>query len=248
MDVSWLLPDGKGIPVLMYHRVWPGMSDRLTITPSRLREHWEFLKTEGYRAISMLEYLEIATGKREHNEKVLLLTFDDGYVNNLIYAYPLLRELGWCATFFIIASVLDGSYIDMGVDASEKMQIEDLHSLDPAIVQLAMHGYHHSNMSKVGMREMEQELALSLEAFDHSGLAYQRVWAYPYGGRPEGDRLKKLKQMMHAMGITAAFRIGNKVSSMPAPDMYEIKRIDIHGTDTVDTLKIKIKKGKLRPF
>jgi hypothetical protein len=63
-----------------------------------------------------------------------------------------------------------------------------------------------------------------------------------------GKHFPQLKRIMAEMGIKAAFRIGNKVSEVPAPDMYELKRIDIKGTDTVADFKIKIKKGKLKPF
>ncbi len=248
MNLSWLLPEGKGIPVLMYHKVWPGINDQLTITPERLREHWEYLKKEGYKTVSLQEYLDVVNGKRPQPEKVVLLTFDDGYVNNLTYVYPLLREFGWQATFFIIGGMLDGSYPEKGQGADEKMNAEHLRSLDPALVQLAMHGYHHKHMGNVGFEETLGELQESLNACVKSGLPFNMVWAYAYGGRPKGTQLAKLKQRMREIGIFAAFRIGNKVSAAPSPDSYELPRIDIKGTDTTKELAIKLKKGKLKPF
>ena len=249
MNWSWLLPAGKGIPVLMYHKVWPDRNDNLTITPERLREHWTFLRDEGYSILSLQEYLEIITGQTQAPGKAILITFDDGYCNNLTYVYPLLKEFGWKATFFIIANTLETTK-HTGIDeAEQKMSLEELQQLDPAIVQLGLHGYAHENMNKINLKEMQAEVVNSVKAFENSRLQFSKVFAYPYGARPsdQGD-LKKLKQLMADIGIKAAFRIGNKVSKVPAPDIFEIKRIDIRGTDTIKTLKIKLTKGKLKPF
>lgn len=249
MNWSWLLPAGKGIPVLMYHKVWPGRNDDLTISPERLREQWMYLKGEGYTTLSIGEYLEIAKGQKQAPRKAVLITFDDGYRNNLTYAYPLLKELGWNATFFIITNSIEGVTEPVDHEAEQKMTPEELKSLDPATVQLGMHGYAHRNLGKIGIEEMERELTNSVNAFSNSGLQFAKVFAYPYGGRPsDKETLNKVKELMTASGIEAAFRIGNRVSKVPAPDIFEIRRIDIRGTDTISTFKTKLAKGKLKPF
>ncbi len=247
MNWSWLLPGGDGIPVLMYHKVWPGVNDNLTITPEKLREQWQFLKQEGYHAISLSEYLDIATGEKPRKGKEVLLTFDDGYRNNLTYAYPLLKELSWRATFFIIANTLSETTKEGESEIEQKMTPEELRKLDPAIVQLAMHGYAHENMAKIPQEQSLDALRLSLEAFGKSKLPFYKVLGYPYGARPASG-LAQLKKEMAGMGIIAAFRIGNQVSTVPAPDVYELKRIDIKGTDSLQDFSIKVRKGKLKPF
>jgi len=247
MNWSWLLPTDKGIPVLMYHKVWPGVSDGLTITPEKLREQWQFLKQAGYEAISLSKYLEIASGQKARKEKQVLLTFDDGYRNNLTYAYPLLKEFKWKATFFIIANTLSETARKQESEIEQKMSLEELRMLDPAIVQLAMHGYDHENMSKITLAQSQEALQLSLKGFENSRLPFHKVLAYPYGARP-GAEFAQLKKYMADLDIKAAFRIGNKVSEVPAPDLYELKRIDIKGTDTLKDFSVKLTKGKLKPF
>ncbi len=247
MNLSWLLPSGKGIPVLMYHKVWPGISDSLTINPEDLRTQWEYLRTEGYQPLSLPDYLDIVTGKKLVSGKPLLLTFDDGYLNNLTYVYPLLLEFGWSATFFIITGMLDGTMSNDSGGPAQMMSAEDLRQLDPAVVQLAMHGYLHENMSKITNAEILDALHQSIRAFTNSGLQWHKVLAYPYGARPVGD-FSSVKKAISVMGISAAFRIGNKVSEVPATDLYELKRIDIKGTDSLADFRVKLKKGKLKPF
>lgn len=247
MNLSWLLPAGKGIPVLMYHKVWPGTADGLTITPERLREHFTFLKSEGYHTLSLTDFIEISEGRKPGADKAILITFDDGYLNNLTYVYPLLKELGWQATFFIIGRTLERDGAESGPD--QKMTPDELRLLDPATVQLGIHGYDHEHMGNMDISGMDAALTAAIDAFEQSGLVFHKVFAYPYGARPGAAKvLVPMKNMMREKGIKAAFRIGNRVSKVPAPDIYEINRIDIKGTDTIATLKIKLSKGKLKPF
>lgn len=249
MNLSWLLPSIKGIPVLMYHRVWPGIEDGLTIPPEKLRQQWEWLKQEGYSTLSLPQYLDIAAGNAtNYPQKALLITFDDGYLNNLTYVYPLLKELGWQATFFIIADTVDGTNKPEDGPA-EKMGIAQLKQLAPDVVQLALHSYHHEHFKRVSLDEITTALIKSIEVMDASGLPYHKVLAYPYGARPkDAAKLQGMRNAMKRVGINAAFRIGNQVSRVPAPDMLELKRIDICGSDTMEEFKIKLRKGKLRPF
>jgi peptidoglycan/xylan/chitin deacetylase (PgdA/CDA1 family) len=249
MRFHWLLPTVKGIPVLMYHRIWPGMRDGLTLTPEQLREQWTYLKKEGYRCLSLPEFLEIAQGNSLRPEKAFLLTFDDGYRNNLTYVYPLLQELGWSAAIFIIADTLDGTASPATNEPDEKLSVEELRRMDPQTIYLGLHGYHHENFKETPPAAIEAALRKSMQAFENAGLPYHKVLAYPYGSRPKDAAvLAQVKDMMKRLGVKAAFRIGNQPASVPANDLYELKRIDIRGEDSLEDFKIKLKKGKLKPF
>ncbi len=250
MNLSWLLPSVKGIPVLMYHKVWPGINDALTITPEKLREQWAYLKQEGYQTLALGQYLEIINSKKPvYPAKSILITFDDGYRNNSEWAYPLLQEMGWQATFFIIGDTLVPGTPATANTPDAKMGIEELQKLDPATVQLALHGYHHEHFKELSFEEIKKVMEQTIEAFDNSGLAYHKALAYPYGSRPKDHYINtSMKNWMQSIGIQAAFRIGNQVGRIPTPDKYELKRIDIKGSDTMEEFKIKLVKGKLKPF
>ncbi len=250
MNLSWLLPSIKGIPVLMYHKVWPGINDALTITPEKLREQWAWMLGEGYSPLSQQEYLSIMrSGKRSFPEKSFLITFDDGYLNNYQYVYPLLIELNWPATFFIIADSLEITASNESDYPEKKMTLLELKQLDTNVVQLGLHGYHHEDFNKLTLDEIQQVMKNSIDQFKTSGLQYQKILAYPYGARPkDAAKSQAMKTFFKQLGIEAAYRIGNQVSEVPATDIYELRRIDIKGTDTLDEFKTKLKKGKLKPF
>lgn len=244
-----LLPRVIGIPVLMYHHVLPGSNHKLSISPEKIREQWQYLCDEDYKCLSLNEFLDIASGNtKNYPEKCFLLTFDDGYTDNLTHACPLLKEFGWTATFFIVTGTLDGSVPTEGDPLGDKMTLSDLRSLDPSVASLAIHGYLHEHFDTLKTGELKQTLQKSIKACEASGLQFHKVLAYPYGERPNHVNKSDLQEIMRATGIKAAFRIGNRINKMPVQDIYGINRIDIWGTHSIEDFKIKLKKGKLKPF
>lgn len=250
MRLHWLLPNRPGIPVLMYHRVWPALRDGLTVTPEDLRAQWSWLRDQGYQCLKLDEFLAASRGEKQAPKKSFLLTFDDGYRNNLDFALPLLKEFGWEATVFLIAGTLDGSFVYGDPEGPGKtMDLVDLRSMAGPHIQFALHGHHHENFSEHSCAELRQALEASCRVFNEAGLPYRKVLAYPYGARPGDTQMfKELKEWMKAYGIEAAFRIGNRPQSLPATDIYELTRIDIRGEDSLNDFKIKLRKGKLKPF
>lgn len=234
----------------MYHRVWPNVQDGLTVTPQALRAHFEHLRAEGYECLTMDRFLGIMRAEEPAPKKAFLLTFDDAYHNNLEHLLPLLQEFEWEATVFVIAGTVDGSYsLDADSGPARKMSADELRRIAGPNVRLALHGYRHENFSNEKLEALEKVMRKSVEVLEAAGIPFTRVLAYPYGARPKDPlEFQVLKAWMSNFGIEAAFRIGNKPQAAPALDLYELKRIDIRGEDTLDDFKTKIRKGKLKPF
>lgn len=249
MRLHWLLPTIKGIPVLMYHRVSRHLADGLTVTTAQLEQQMRYLKEEGYEALDMESFLRLALQMdKDDNEKKALITFDDGYQSQYKYAYPLLKKMGFKASFFIIGDSLDGN-IDAGDELNRKMTIGELKALDKDIIQLGMHGYHHENFKNTPVEEIEKIILRSKAVFKNHNIPLTATLAYPYGARAtDPTQAAGLRDVFHKTGVTAAFRIGNRVCGIPPRNMFDIFRIDIRGTDSFEDFKIKLRKGKLKPF
>jgi len=249
LPLYFLLPAKKGVPVLMYHKVCDTGADRLTVSPDILRQHFTYLRDNGFRSLSLQEFLDMASGKIPADYRAFLLTFDDGYLNNFTLAYPLICSFGFKAVFFIIGNSLAPTAPAPAAGPDQKLSLADLRMLDPEIIQLALHSYHHIDFSSASLPAIQSDLEKNIEIARSSGLVFHKVLAYPYGARPHtAAAYRKLSLWMKDKGITAAFRIGNQPQKLPAPDMFAINRIDIWGTDRVREFSVKMKKGKLKPF
>lgn len=87
------------IPVLTYHTIRPNGQ----ITPAMFEKHLQWLKAEGYSTINSKELLQHLTNKQEIKKRAVQITFDDGWLDNWIYVFPLLKKYEVHATIFIIS-------------------------------------------------------------------------------------------------------------------------------------------------
>ena len=106
---SWTLK----VPILMYHYISQPPADAdvyrvdLSVTPDNFRQQLAWLRDNGYTSIDYYELSLAIVGMAELPEKPVLLTFDDGYLDNYTAAFPLLQEYGYKATFFIVTDFVD---------------------------------------------------------------------------------------------------------------------------------------------
>jgi peptidoglycan/xylan/chitin deacetylase (PgdA/CDA1 family) len=92
----------RTVPVLMYHHVTPegGM---INVSPDNFEAQLRWLRTNGYQSLTTDQFARHLQGQAAPARSVLI-TFDDGYLDNWVYAYPLLKKYGFCATIFLVTS------------------------------------------------------------------------------------------------------------------------------------------------
>lgn len=90
------------VPVLMYHHVTPA-GGAINVTPENFRDQLMWLRRHGYKSITTEQMADHLNGN-SLPAKSVLITFDDGYLDNFVYAWPLLKEFGFTATIFIVTS------------------------------------------------------------------------------------------------------------------------------------------------
>lgn len=90
----------QAVPVLMYHHVSPSPG-LVTMTPENFRAQMRWLAGRGYTTIGCDDLARFLAGE-PLPDKSVLLTFDDGYLDNYVHAHPVLAEFGLRAALFII--------------------------------------------------------------------------------------------------------------------------------------------------
>lgn len=98
------------VPILLYHNIaenYNAEDNLLHITPERFKEHMQALNNAGYTSISYKDYQNYVKGLGEIPEKSIIVAFDDGYLSNYTYAFPILKEFGMKAAIFIVTGSVD---------------------------------------------------------------------------------------------------------------------------------------------
>lgn len=95
------------VPVLMYHHISPVKGDMVSVTPSVFEGQMRHIRDAGYRTLSLDELIGFMEGSFKPDRKSVAITFDDGYLDNYIYAYPVLKACGLKAAVFIVSDWVD---------------------------------------------------------------------------------------------------------------------------------------------
>ena len=81
-----------GVPVLNYHQVEDKDGNPLTLYCDQFDQQMAYLAEEGYHTITLDEMMDAAENGTPLPEKPVVITLDDGYVDNYEYAYPILKK------------------------------------------------------------------------------------------------------------------------------------------------------------
>lgn len=120
------------VPVLMYHHVRPG-AGMIACTPENFEDQLRWLQEHGYRSLTLAEFIEHLNGKDVG--KAVLITFDDGYLNNWVYAYPLLQKYQFKATIFLVTSWLNHGPLRPYAGQGQPPECPDHHACEALIEQ-----------------------------------------------------------------------------------------------------------------
>ncbi len=172
------IQEGISVPVLMYHAVSDDLwgFDELFVSPSDLDAQLAYLVENGYDPI----FFEDLAHLKDY-DKPVILTFDDGYLDNYTELYPLLKKHNVKATVFVITSAMGVSQRSM-----TKEQVKELS--DSGLVSIQSHTVTHRELSTLSDEEQLIEIRDSkLDVARMTGRE-PHVLCYPSGDRNETTR------------------------------------------------------------
>ncbi|MBM3457732.1 MAG: polysaccharide deacetylase, partial [Armatimonadetes bacterium] len=203
------------VAVLMYHDVTDQPSVYFDITPAAFRFHLETLRRAGANVVSLADlYDHLRSGKLLPPRSVVL-TFDDTYSGQLTHAYPLLKQYGYPATFFVHTGVIGRR------TSRDHMTWEQLQALDEeGLVRVEAHTESHpDDLRKLTDEELQRELVDSKKLLEERLGKQIRFLAYPVGNA-DG----RVAQVTREAGYEMAFTMGPGMASSPA-DAYFVPRL-----------------------
>jgi peptidoglycan/xylan/chitin deacetylase (PgdA/CDA1 family) len=215
------------VPILVYHNLGPQSKGRLVLGADGFAEQMGYLKREGYRVVTLSEFVEWVNLKRQLPRKCVVLTFDDGYHAFRDYAYPVLKQLGFAATLFV--------YTDYVGTSRNALSWDELKSLVAEGFDVQAHSKTHSDLRRgVGetdaqyARRMQAELADPPRLFQRQLGRGVQFLAYPYG-RVDDDLVLRVREQ----GYAAAFTV-RRESNPSFVRPLEINRSQIYAEMTLE--------------
>lgn len=233
------------IPVLMYHHLLKESENRYfknngcTISLREFEQQMKILYDNGFKTVSLSDLKLFLHKKKKFPVKSVLITFDDGYLSNYQYAYPVLKKYHFKAAVFIITSNINQSPQPFHPDKLTRLSWEEMRSSSD-VFEFASHTH--------ALHEMEQNQAYLISKSEEeiiNDLKHSRqllnntpFFAYPYGRYNE-----KTIEYLKECGYELAFTTKEGYAS-PETNPYEINRYPIYPSTPIEKFMKIIKLGQ----
>lgn len=250
---NWWRPvvDG-GLPALMYHKIGeapPGSKlAKLWVSAADFRAQLEHLRDGGYAAIGLSDWRDAETGVKPLPEKPVLITFDDGYMNNYEAAYPLLREFGMKGVVFLVHEAVGrhNGWENPALEPWLKMltwaQVKEMQ--DSGVIEFGSHGMRHRNLAETPLDEARWEAAESKLRLEEKLGREVLGFAYPYGA---GAFLPEVRAAVLQAGYRFDFSIKQGISRLPwNRERGPVRRLLIRGDDSMLDFRLNLTRGRAR--
>jgi peptidoglycan/xylan/chitin deacetylase (PgdA/CDA1 family) len=197
------------------------------------RSHLDYLFRRQYQVIRLDQIVDHIINGQKLNAKTLAITFDDGYEDHFLNAYPILKRYGFPATIFLTVKYIDGYWESEKAEGGRIKALSKDHIMDMQngeLIQFGSHGYSHNNLLNIngdGRIFEVRESKVFLEDLLGEDICFI---SYPFGAYDEG-----IKNIVREAGYKAGFSVWNR-----KPDIYSVRRIPLHTYDGVSRFLFKI--------
>lgn len=199
--------------ILMYHRVGHPEGDAppgLFVSPEVFERQMEFLKSHNYRVTPLADIIErVKAGKRLPMNTVAI-TFDDGYLDNFTYAFPVMKKMEFPATIFMITD---------NIGRENWLSEEDLRILEEGGVTIGSHTLTHAFLPPLAKSQLEKEVVESKKKLETVLGRPVTLFSYPAGGVTD-DVKEVVKQAGYDGAVTTNYKTRGR-------DPFALQRVKV---------------------
>ena len=219
------------IPILTYHQIAtppasPSPFRSLSVPLTHFESQMGWLKRLGYQGLSMSELMPYLRGERLG--KVVGITFDDGYLNNLQAALPVLERFGFTSTVYAVSKRLGQSNVwdqEMGVPESALMSESELKAWSRAGQEVGSHTRHHVRLLQCNEDQAREEIVISKAELEELLGCAVTQFCYPYG-EFNSTHLRLVQQAGYTAATTTV-RSRESVGPRASADWFSLSRVPV---------------------
>jgi peptidoglycan/xylan/chitin deacetylase (PgdA/CDA1 family) len=236
------------IPILMYHSISDAVDSdgtpyyRTVTTPARFAEQMRFLSCNGWRGVCLREGIEEIkkTVPSKTREKLVVLTFDDGFRDFYCNAVPVLEAFSFNATMYLPTGLIVQDGLRCGFNGSDCLTWSEVRELYSAGVEFGSHTVSHPKLIELPWAEVESEILHSKDEIEQQLGSRVRSFAYPYAF-PSHDRgfAQNLCESLSAAGYdNCVTTVVGRSLRTEAP--FFLKRLPVNDSDDPALLTAKL--------
>lgn len=213
-----VLDQTVAVPILMYHKINPYFSGGLyRITPDEFDWQMQYLHDNGYHTVSIGAVLDHFQKGQKLPEKPVIITLDDGYRDNYLYAYPILQKYGFTATIFVITNTVAPANVD-----NMMLTWDQIREMADNGMTIGCHTLDHKHLTRVGLAEAQRQITDSKNDLEQELGRKIEFFSYPYG-----EHNQDVERLVQESGFRAATTVNPElVTNIDNP--FALNRIGIY--------------------
>jgi len=216
--------------ILMYHSVDNQKLKRLRGIRVPLRtfeKQIKYLSDNGYRSFTLAQMIE---EKDNLPKKSVVITFDDGYKDNLANALPILKKYNFKATIFIVINRFNNDWALYRkkknaniVNHIEKLTDADIETLLKSnLIEIGAHTLNHKNFSKISDKEKIEEISKSKTILEKKFDIECKTFSYPFGIYESTD-----KKIVEDIGFIGAVSTQTRKVDLEKDSLFLLPRLNV---------------------
>lgn len=233
----------EGVIILMYHRVNETLPAHNLVTRAKAFAHqmrFLYRHPDVFQVISLREFEtgHPAIFEQEPKTKVII-TFDDGYRDNYLNAFPILKRFGFPATVFLTTGLISteqkfNRYAH--IPGRDMLSWDEIAEMYANRISFGAHTVSHPHLPKFSYQTQREEITESCARVNKNLPQGERLdtFCYPYG-EYNADTLN----IMQELGFRYALSVIPGVNKPETP-LLELRRIEVSGFDDIKSFEYKV--------
>lgn len=226
--------------ILLYHSIGQSQTDdylKLKVSSESFDRQMKYLLENDYKVVTLGEMLgNINLGNYNYKKKTVCITFDDGFSDNLELAVPILKKYGYCATFFISLNYLYRKFKKKKYwEKWDYLNAEGIKGLSAQKMEIGSHSCSHQILTWLDGFTLRKEISDSKKGLENILINEITLFSYPHGIFND-----KIMHILKEEGYQAACSSITGVNT-DKTDLFELKRIEIRGDDSLSGFELKLK-------
>jgi peptidoglycan/xylan/chitin deacetylase (PgdA/CDA1 family) len=221
---TWIVqgPGDITVPILLYHRIDVSPIDsRYYVTPDKFEEQMKLLHDWEYTTITTIQLIQAITLGTKLPPRPLLITFDDGHLDNYTAAFPIMQKYGFTGVLYLVNNYIG---VDQYMNTAQVLEMHD------AGWEVGSHSQNHYDLTNLDPEKQRAEIVESRELLEQELGIPILTFAYPFGAKNASA-----VDYVNFAGYVGAMGASGYTPAQGAWNLYYLQRVEIKGNEDAKT-------------
>lgn len=224
--------------ILEYHEIVAGQPEEIhAVSAQRFADQLAWLSDQDYQVIRLGDWIDLARHQSLNSERLIAISFDDGYRDNYGRAFPLLQARNYPATIFLVSAAIGktSAWREGWLAESPMLTWAQVREMRQAGIEFGSHTMSHADLTRLDPKTIADELQQSRKDIENHVGESVTLFSYPFS-----QLNREIKRLAAQAGYQAACTYQPFYVGGPGRDRFAYQRVGILANDSLEDFAQKI--------